>query len=131
MQSIVSTMYMRPAASFPDLFKEDSELEAVYRFLRNGRLSLGKTLRGHIAHTVGRAQSLKTVVVAHDTTEFDFAIGQRRRGGLQRFGQKRQGFLAHVSLCMSAEGTRAPLGCLWLQPFVRLNQLENANQQAA
>ena len=56
MQSIVSTMYMRPAASFPDLFKEDSELEAVYRFLRNGRL--GKMLRGHIAHTVGRAQSL-------------------------------------------------------------------------
>lgn len=32
MQSIVSTMCKRPAASFPDLFKEDSELEAVYRF---------------------------------------------------------------------------------------------------
>lgn len=131
MQSIVSTMCKRPAASFPDLFKEDSELEAVYCFLRNERLSLGKTLRGHIAHTVGRVQSLKTVVVAHDTTEFDFAIGQRRRDGLQRFSQKRQGFLAHVSLCMSADGARAPLGCLGLQPFVRLNQLENATDQAA
>ncbi len=62
MQSIVSTMCKRPVTSFPDLFKEDSELEAVYRFLRNGRLSLGKTLRGHIAHTVVRALSLNSVL---------------------------------------------------------------------
>lgn len=131
MQGIVSTMCKRPAASFPDLFKDDSELEAVYRFLRNDRLSLGKALRGHIAHTVARAQSLKTVVVAHDTTEFDFAIGKRRRSGLQRFSEKRQGFLAQVSLCVSADGARAPVGCLGIQPFVRLNALENAEAQAA
>jgi len=30
---------------------------------------------------------LKTVVVAHGTTEFDFAIGKRGRGGLQRCSQ--------------------------------------------
>lgn len=131
MRGIVSTMCKRPAASFPDLFKDDSELEAVYRFLRNGRLSLGKTLRGHIAHTVGRAQSLKTVVVIHDTTEFDFGMGKRRRSGLQRFSAQRQGFFAQVSLCVSADGARAPVGCLWMQPYVRLNQLENATDQAA
>jgi len=39
--------------------------------------------------------------------------------------------MANVSLCMSAEGARVPLGCLGRQPFVRLNQLENAKEQAA
>lgn len=125
MERIVGTMCKRPSASLPAMFPDESESEAVYRFLRNERLSLGRVLRGHVAHTVARAQSLRTVVVIHDTTEFSFATGRERRHGLQRHSEARQGFFGHVSLCVSADGARAPLGCLWMQPFVRLAHLDH------
>lgn len=126
MEHIVSTMCTKPAASLPQLFPKDAESEAVYRLLRNERLHLGKVLRGHVAHTVGRAKSLGTVCVIHDTTEFSFPVGKRPRPGLQRHSEQRQGFFGHVSLCVSADGARAPLGCLGMQPFVRLNKLHSA-----
>lgn len=125
LERIVGTMRKRPSASLPAMFADESESEAVYRFLRNERLSLGRVLRGHVAHTVARAQSLRTVVVLHDTTEFSFATGRERRHGLQRHSEVRQGFFGHVSLCVSADGARAPLGCLWMQPFVRLAHLDH------
>jgi len=118
-------MCKRPSASLPAMFPDEADSEAVYRFLRNERLSLGRVLRGHVAHTVARAQSLGTVIVIHDTTEFSFAVGKERRRGLQRHSEVRQGFFGHVSLGVSADGARAPLGCLWMQPFVRLAQLDN------
>ena len=125
MERIVGTMCKRPSASLPAMFPDEADSEAVYRFLRNERLSLGRVLRGHVAHTVARAQSLGTVIVIHDTTEFSFAVGKERRRGLQRHSEVRQGFFGHVSLGVSADGARAPLGCLWMQPFVRLAQLDN------
>lgn len=126
MQQIVGTMCKRPSASLPQMFPDEADSEAVYRFLRNDRLSLGRVLRGHVAHTVARAQSLGTVAVIHDTTEFSFATGKACRSGLQRHSDARQGFFGHVSLCVSADGARAPLGCLWMQPFVRLAHLSTA-----
>jgi hypothetical protein len=126
MVHIVSTMCTKPAASLPQLFPKDADSEAVYRLLRNERLSLGKVLRGHVAHTVSRARSLGSACVIHDTTEFSFPRKKRLRPGLQPHSAQRQGFFGHVSLCVSADGARAPLGCLRLVPFVRPERLRRA-----
>ena len=131
MQQIVETMCKRPAASLPQLFPREADLEAVYRFLGNDRLSLGRILLGHVAHTVARAQSLRTVCVIHDSTEFAFPVRKRPRPGLEQFSESRQGFLCHFSVCVSADGARAPLGCLWTQPFVRLHRLCIEEDKAA
>lgn len=131
MQQMVKTMCKRPAASLPQLFPREADLEAVYRFLGNDRLSLGRILRGHVAHTVARAQSLRTVCVIHDSTEFAFPVRKRPRPGLELFSASRQGFLCHFSLCVSADGSKAPLGYLWTQPFVRLHRLCSEEDKAA
>lgn len=128
MERIVATLCKRPSAPLPAMFPDEADSEAVYRFLQ--RLSLGRVLRGPVAHTLARAQSLGSVVVIHDTTEFSFATGKARRRGLQRPSEARQEFLGPVSLCVTADGARAPLGCRWMQPFVRLAQRDNEAELA-
>jgi hypothetical protein len=110
-----------PDESFPALTSNDSELEALYRFLSNERIEAELVLAPHYRETVRRAALEESVVVIHDTTAFSFG-GETKRKGLGRLktGSKNavQGFYAHVALVSSIE-TGAPLGVLGVVPVVR------------
>lgn len=108
-----------PGAGFPEMTGSDSELEGVYRFLRNARITPQKVLAPHIAAAQRRAAGA-TVVVAHDTTDFSFG-GTTRREGLGRVGSSNcvQGFQAHFALAVSADESRTPLGVAGLKALVR------------
>jgi transposase-like protein/DDE family transposase len=108
-----------PSAGFPEMTGSDGELEGVYRFLRNGRVTPQKVLAPHIAATQQRAAGA-TVIVAHDTTDLGFG-GTKRRQGLGRVGSSNcvQGFQAHFALVVSADESRTPLGVAGLKPMVR------------
>src|SRR5438552_15286052 len=69
--SLAENMGAKPAASFPAA-SNDAELEATYRFLSNERVSAEGILAPHQRQTVLRARACRSVVVAHDTTEFNF-----------------------------------------------------------
>jgi hypothetical protein len=115
---LIATLEQHPDAGFPEACADDSEAEALYRFLRNDRLSLESLLGPHVVATAARCQALEEVLVVHDTTEMSFG-GERARMGLTAVGPRHQAFWLHASLAVSAEGLRAPLGVIALAPFTR------------
>lgn len=115
---LLAVLEQSPASGFPEACATDSDVEALYRFLRNPRVSLRAVLEPHLAATQARCRALDEVLVIHDTTECSFA-GDQVRAGLTALGPRRHGFWVHAALAVSAEGLRAPLGLLSVLPFVR------------
>lgn len=110
----------RPGESFPKVL-DDAELEAAYRFFRNGRVTPEGILAPHFRQTALRAAVDSQVLVVHDTTQFEFG-GEVKREGLGRLIRPGQGFFGHFSLATSADGTRKPLGLLGLETVFRLDK---------
>lgn len=115
---LIGVLEQHPDAGFPEACGSDSEVEALYRFLRNDRVSLEAVIEPHIVATGERCRALGEVLVIHDTTELSFA-GETARAGLTRQSHRRQGFWMRAALAVSAEGLRTPLGLLSIVPVVR------------
>lgn len=115
---VIDVLEQHPDAGFPDACASDGEAEALYRFLRNRRVSLEAIIEPHLRATADRCRAVGEVLVLHDTTENVFP-GEKPRDGLTVLGPRRHGFWLHAALAVSAEGLRAPLGVLALAPFVR------------
>jgi hypothetical protein len=115
---LVAILEQHPDAGFPDACADDADVEALYRFLRNQRVSLDAVIEPHLMATQQRCTAAGTVLVIHDTTDMVFA-GERPRAGLVPLSTRRQGFWLHTALAVSADGLRAPLGVLSLMPFLR------------
>ena len=115
---LIAVLEQHPDRGFPDACESDEEVEALYRFLRNARVSLGAVLAPHVDATRARCAAVGEVLVLHDTTEMTFR-GEQPRAGLTRLGPGRHAYWVHAALAVSAEGLRAPLGLLSLRPVVR------------
>jgi hypothetical protein len=115
---VVAALEQHPDAGFPDACASDAAAEALYRFLRNRRVSLDVVIAPHVQATADRCRAVGDVLVIHDTTENVFP-GETPRAGLTVLGPRRHGFWLHAALAVSADGVRAPLGVLALAPFVR------------
>ena len=107
-----------PNQSFPDLASDASQLEGTYRLFRNPQVKFAPMLKPHIDNTCKRAGKVKQIIVPHDTTEFIFS-GEAPRPGLGMINRGTQGFLAHVSLAISSDGMRNPLGVLAVETISR------------
>ena len=118
---LIAILEQHPDTAFPEACADDAEVEALYRFLRNRRLSLGALIEPHVIATHARCAAVGEVLVIHDTTDMVFA-GEAVRPGLATLGKGRHGFWVHTALAVSADGLRAPLGVLSLVPFVRKMQ---------
>jgi hypothetical protein len=130
LERIVEALSDRPSESFPEVFEDPSELEAVYRLLGNDAVSFEDLLSGHVEATRQRVKKLERVAVIHDTTEFNWPLRQEPRWGLSVMSKSRQGFLAHVSLVVSADGLRCPVGCVRMRPFIRADKLATDDERA-
>lgn len=115
---VVATLERQPDRAFPNACADDAEIEALYRFLRNPRVSPDAILAPHLTATAARCAAPRTVLVLHDTTDMVFA-GETERRGLSRLGPARHGFWVHAALAVSADGARVPLGVLALHSYVR------------
>ena len=108
-----------PAAGFPQMFGDDSELEGLYRFLRNENVDADDILEPHINATFTRMRQVEGFcLIAHDTTDFVFG-GLRKRPGLGVVQEQQQGFLGHFALAVIPGEERLPLGICGLQRLVR------------
>ncbi len=115
---VVEALERHPDIGFPEACGSDADTEALYRFLRNRRVSLEKVMQPHVEATVRRCQALRDVLVIHDSTENCFS-GEKCRSGLAAQGPRRHSYWLHAALAASADAVRAPLGVLSLVPFVR------------
>jgi len=115
---LITILEQSPDKGFPEACASDGETEALYRFLRNRRVSAATVLEPHLDATSTRCRAVDDVLVIHDTTEMSFACEQPRRG-LTSLGPHRQGFWWHTALAVSGDGLRAPLGLLAVSSFAR------------
>jgi hypothetical protein len=107
---LAGMLSIEPDASFPVASGGDAGLEATYRFLNNGKVKPSAILAPHARATVRRVMERGEIVVAHDTTEFNF--GTSGRGDLGRVGQgQSHGFYGHFALAVD-HANRQPLGIL-------------------
>jgi hypothetical protein len=124
-QLVAKHLARKPELSLPELFDDPSELEAAYRLFRNPNVSLLKLMSAHFTATAQRCQGLDAVLAVHDTTEFDFGVREDHvREHLCRLSTSRQGFYGHLSLAVSVDGFRAPLGVLNCFAYVHQDQVE-------
>jgi hypothetical protein len=118
--AIARAMEGAPGESLVEQAGEVAALEAMYRFFSNKRVRPERIFESHAVNTAQRAAAHERVLIVHDTTEFRFG-GAKERKGLGRVStNKRDGFLAHYSLCLAPDGD--PLGCLELFAWSRLDE---------
>ena len=117
MVSSVQALQRAPDKSFPHAFTR-AGYTGFIRMLHNPRVVERPPLAEVCADTVRRLAPLDQVLAIHDTTEVIFG-GDVRRDGLGRLHRNTQGFLAHTCLAVCADGSRAPIGVLQLEPVVR------------
>src|ERR1700752_4821074 len=70
---LIRVLEQHPDTAFPDVCADDAEVEALYRFVRNRRVSLSAVVEPHIDATHARCAALGEVLVIHDTTDMVFA----------------------------------------------------------
>jgi len=128
---LAEALAQSPGSSFPTLATSDGELEATYRFFSNERVSWQAILAPHIAATLDRCAVEKEVVVAHDTTEFEFRSVDEAREGLGYLSATRRGFFGHFALAVSTCDLRTPLGVVGLLPHVRTEAPEKLTASQA
>jgi hypothetical protein len=92
----------------------DADLQGLYGFMGNDAVDYRALIDEHATQTRRRIDEQaagRTVLVVHDTTTFTFP-GEIHREGMGWVTKTKQGFHAHFSLALSADGTRNPLGVL-------------------
>lgn len=113
---VVELLARSPQATLPAAAGSLADLEGIYRFLRNPNAGFPELMESAQSVVHQRAQTAKSVVVIHDTTEFSFSSASGDEiGWLDR---SRPGFLAHHSLIVD-EQTHRPLGVLWSEVWGR------------
>jgi hypothetical protein len=97
---------------------DEAELEGAYRHLSSEQVTLSDVVAAHVQQTRQRVREAGVAYAVHDTTDFTFG-GETRRKDLGKVQGGDQGFLAHLSLGVSADGQRTPLGLLAVGTRVR------------
>jgi len=121
LRAIVAGLAANPRRSLPKSF-DSAGLEGAYRFFSNHRVTPNDILAAHVEKTRLRCQNAGDFLVIHDTTKFAYRFDGDREG-LGRVqvhnAKSKQVFFAHVSLALSADGTRRPLGVAALKTWIR------------
>lgn len=119
LMKVVDALARQPGESFPKAAGSDVDLEGLYRSLSNPHTEWQQILSSHQRKTAERCAG-KDVVVAHDTTEFQFSHADPSEVGYLQTGKP--GFYAHVSLAISSDGERQPFGVVALQTLFRMQR---------
>ena len=116
LETIVRGVARDPAASLPRVM-DAAELEGAYRFFSNPLVKPEQIIAPHFEATRERGAVEQRVRIVHDVTEFTYR-SRGRRVGLDD-GRLQQGFCAHVSLVISADEIRRPIGLCGVHTWVR------------
>jgi Transposase DNA-binding/Transposase DDE domain len=129
--AIVSTLAKNPSLSLPEAF-DSAGLEGAYRFFGNHRVTPTEILSKHYEATRARSEGEGDFLIAHDSTSFSYRYDGNRAGlgRIQRVSARsNQTFSAHVSLAISADGSRRPLGVSGFHTWTRGPERNGAEYQ--
>jgi hypothetical protein len=115
---IADRLASAPESTLPEAMGDRAAIEALYRHLGSEAVTFEALIEQHVARSARRCAREAATYVVHDTTVCTFS-GETERAGLGRVNGAKQGFLAHVSLAVSAEGRRVPLGLVGCEVFTR------------
>lgn len=122
--TLAESLSAAPDKSLPKATGTKRGVNAAYRFFGNDAVEPGAILEPHRKQTVGRIVEAKTALCIHDTSSLVFA-GERE--GLGPVSGSERGMLLHVSLAVSNDGARRPLGVLAANVWVRSDTPRNKN----
>lgn len=116
---IVERLAKQPALPLPVALGSTAALEATYRFMNNGAVTLPRLVAGHRDATVDRARAAvsKEVLVIHDTTTCQFGHLDPEEVGYLQTGEA--GFFLHLALVVDAGLWRRPLGVVHAETIHR------------
>ncbi len=115
---VAGRLAAQPDATLPGSMEERALLEGLYRHLSSKAVTFGTLLEPHAKKCASRVNEAGDVYAVHDTTVCTFP-GEAHREGLGRINEEEQGFLAHVTLAVTADGDRIPLGVLATELLTR------------
>lgn len=121
LRNLVDRLSVEPKLSLPRVL-DSAGLEAAYRFFSNHRVTPDLILQPHFDATRERCAAKGDVLIVHDSTKFLYRYDGEREGlGRVKRGSSsgKQAFFAHLSLAVSAEGTRRPLGIAAFKSWIR------------
>lgn len=121
---VSDALCLNPSGSLPAVTGNASQLEGLYRLLRNHRVVPERTLEPHYEATCQRiSQSEEPVLVIHDTTDFVQSGAVAREGmGWVKWSEskKTNGFFLHCALAVAKCSQGAiPLGVVGIHTWVR------------
>jgi len=123
---ILPLLASNPGQSFPEQMDSEADQEALYRFLKNPKVTIDALLEGHRGKTLERMRGRAVVRIVHDTSDFVF---QGERDGLMPPVQKEaKGFSGHFALALACDESREPLGVLGLFPFFQKQELKGLTE---
>lgn len=109
---IAQALESDPAGGFPRAMRSDAELEGLYRFINNQRFDADDIIAPHLERTFERAREAGELLAIHDSSYFMSAKrAPRDEAGITSVVGAR-GFIAHVALVTTFEGTLLGLGHL-------------------
>ena len=123
---ILPLLAAKPSHSFPEQMETDADQEALYRFLKNPKVTVDGLLEGHRYQTLERMNGRSVVRIVHDTSDFVF---KGERDGLMPPVQKEaKGFSGHFALAVANDESREVLGVLGLFPFFQKQELQGLTE---
>lgn len=108
-----------PWQSLPKALRTRAALDGAYDLLSNPRVTFEALLTPHARETLRRMEVEREVLMVHDTTEFAFTTDRDGLGRLSSKKSGRRGFFFHVSLAVTADVRRLPLGVAWANTYAR------------
>lgn len=121
LRSLVGRLSIDPGSSLPRAL-DSAGLEAAYRFFSNHRVTPELILQPHFETTRTRCETEGDFLIVHDTTTFLYRHDGEREGlgRVKRMSPGgKQAFFAHLSLAVTADGSRRPLGVAGFKTWVR------------
>jgi hypothetical protein len=116
--SVAAQLSRSPAAGFPKVLTE-AELSGYYRLVNHEAVNFERLLEAHVEASKRRAEVLRRVIVAHDTSDFRFS-DEVAREGLGPMDNGGQGFYGHASVAFDEE--RRIVGTLAFEPWIRVSK---------
>jgi hypothetical protein len=114
---IVTTLAEHPESSIPEAMGDWGQLKATYRFFDNPNCDPQEILAAHRRSTLRRIVGRDLILIAEDTTQFDFSTHHAAQGMGPTGAKGLQGFFMHSALGMTVEGI--PLGLLGCRTWKR------------
>jgi hypothetical protein len=101
-----SKMLMSPSLSFPQLFNEQKDLQAFYRFINNDHVKTDDIKDAIFSNTKSRLGEVSEALAIHDTTHVSPLA---KAPNIEEF-KTSKGFFAHVSLIVDSNNLKKIYG---------------------